>query len=97
MNWLRAVSLIALFLLLAPIAFLLSFGLGPLRTPIGYGLEVFRSIALSLVSSAFAVVVNVVVFTPLAYYLARARNGIAPLVTLRTSSAHTASATSGNR
>jgi molybdate/tungstate transport system permease protein len=76
LNWLRVVALSFLFLLLVPIVVLLYYGVGPLRTPIGYGPEVFRSIALSLVSSAVAAVVDVVAFTPLAYYLARNRNRV---------------------
>ncbi len=76
MNWLRAIALTFLFLLLVPILVLLYYGLGPLRTPIGYGQEVFRSVALSLVSSGIAAVIDVVAFTPLAYYLARNRNRV---------------------
>jgi len=76
MNWLRVIALTFLFLLLVPILILLYYGFGPLRTPIGYGPEVFRSIALSLVSSGIAAVVDVVAFTPLAYYLARNRNRV---------------------
>jgi molybdate/tungstate transport system permease protein len=71
MNWLRAISLAALILLLIPIIVLLYYGLGPLRTPAGYSATVFRSIALSLFSSALAVVIDILLFTPLAYYLAR--------------------------
>ncbi len=77
MNGLRAVSLLAVLLLLLPIAVLLYYGLGPLRNPAGYSAEVFRSIELSLVSSALAVAVNVLLFTPLAYYLARTRDRVA--------------------
>lgn len=77
MNGLRAVSLLAVLLLLVPIAVILFYGLGPLRNPAGYSIQVFRSIELSLVSSALAVVVNVMLFTPLAYYLARSRDRIA--------------------
>jgi molybdate/tungstate transport system permease protein len=77
LNWLRAVSLLAVLLLLIPIAVILFYGLGPLRNPAGYSVNVFRSIELSLVSSALAVVVNVALFTPLAYYLARSRDRIA--------------------
>jgi molybdate/tungstate transport system permease protein len=71
LNWLRAVSLLAVLLLLIPIAVILYYGLGPLRNPAGYSVQIFRSIELSLVSSALAVAVNVLLFTPLAYYLAR--------------------------
>ena len=77
MNGLRAVSLLAVLLLLIPIAVILYYGLGPLRNPAGYSVQVFRSIELSLVSSALAVAVNVLLFTPLAYYLARSRDRIA--------------------
>ncbi len=76
MNWLRVIALTFLFLLLVPIAVLLYYGLGPLRTPIGFGPEVFRSVALSLVSSGLAAAIDVVAFTPLAYYLARNRNRV---------------------
>ncbi len=77
MNWLRVVSLASLFLLLIPVAVLLYYGLGPLRSPAGYSAGVLRSIELSLVSSATAAVVDVVLFTPLAYYLARGRDRLA--------------------
>jgi len=77
LNGLRAVSLVAVLLLLIPIAVILYYGLGPLRNPAGYSVQIFRSIELSLVSSALAVVVNVILFTPLAYYLARSRDRVA--------------------
>jgi molybdate/tungstate transport system permease protein len=77
MNWLRVVSVASLFLLLVPVAVLLYYGLGPLRSPAGYSVAVLRSIELSLVSSAVAAVVDVVLFTPLAYYLARGRDRLA--------------------
>jgi molybdate/tungstate transport system permease protein len=77
MNWLRAVSLASLFLLLVPVAVLLYYGFGPLRSPAGYSGAVLRSIGLTLVSSATAAVVDVLLFTPLAYYLARGRDRLA--------------------
>jgi len=77
MNWLRVVSLASLLLLLIPVAVLLYYGLGPLRSPAGYSVGVLRSIELSLVSSAAAAVVDVALFTPLAYYLARGRDRLA--------------------
>jgi len=77
MNWLRVISLASLFLLLIPVAVLLYYGLGPLRSPAGYSVGVLRSIELSLVSSAVAAAVDVVLFTPLAYYLARGRDRLA--------------------
>lgn len=77
MNWLRAISITALVLLLVPIFVLLYYGLGPLRSPAGYSLAVFRSIELSIFASAVAVVVDFALFTPLAYYLARGNDRIA--------------------
>ncbi|MDG6914264.1 MAG: ABC transporter permease [Nitrososphaerota archaeon] len=71
MNWLRAFSLIVVFLLLVPILVLLYYGLGPLRSPEGFAPLIFRSIELSLASSAVAALVDFGLFTPLAYYLAR--------------------------
>jgi len=65
-----------LLLLLVPIAALVYYGLGPLRTPIGYSAEVFRSVGLSLFSAGVAGVVDVLAFTPLAYFLARNRNRV---------------------
>ncbi len=74
MNWLRVISLTTVFLLLVPIVVLLYYGLGPFRTPAGYTPGVFRSIELSLFSSGLAAVIDVVMFTPLAYYLARGKD-----------------------
>lgn len=42
-----------------------------MRTPYGFGIGVLRSIELTLLGSAIAVVVAVVLFTPLAYYYSR--------------------------
>jgi len=74
LNWLRTVSLTTVFLLLVPIAILLYYGLGPFRTPAGYTLGVFQSIGLSVVSSGLAAMIDIAVFTPLAYYLARVKD-----------------------
>jgi molybdate/tungstate transport system permease protein len=74
MNWLRAISLITVCLLLIPIIVLLYYGLGPFRTPTGYTVSVFRSIELSLVSSAVAAAADIALFTPVAYYLARQKD-----------------------
>ena len=74
MNWLRTISLVSVFFLLVPIIVLLYYGLGPLRTPEGYTIGIFRSILLSVFSSALAAVIDVVLFTPLAYYLARSED-----------------------
>lgn len=71
MNWLRVVSYLVVAILLVPIAVLLYYGLGPFRSSAGLTAGVFRSIELSVVSSAVAAVIDFVVFTPLAYYMAR--------------------------
>jgi molybdate/tungstate transport system permease protein len=71
MNWLRIISYVVLTLLIVPILVLLYEGLGPMRTPSGYNSVVFRSIELTLLGSTIAVLVAVVLYTPLAYYFAR--------------------------
>jgi len=76
MNWLRTASTAAVVLLLIPIAVLLYYGLGPLRSPAGYTAAVFRSIELSIVASAVAALLDFVLFTPVAYYLARGNDAI---------------------
>jgi molybdate/tungstate transport system permease protein len=77
MNWLRVISVAVIVLLLVPIFVLLYYGLGPLRNPAGYSIAVFRSIELSLFSSVVAVAIDIILFTPLAYYLARGTDRIA--------------------
>jgi molybdate/tungstate transport system permease protein len=81
LNWLRNISYFSLLLLIAPVLLLLYEGFGPLRNPLGYGVAVFRSIELTLLSSALAALVEVLLFTPLAYYLARNRNSVAESLT----------------
>jgi molybdate/tungstate transport system permease protein len=71
MNWLRIISYTVLTLLIVPILVLLYEGFGPMRTPSGYSSLVFRSIELTLLGSAMAVVIAVVMYTPLAYYFSR--------------------------
>jgi len=60
-----------------PVLALLYWGLGPLSDPIGYGPEIQKGIALSLLASGMTVVLDIVLFTALSYYLARSRNIIA--------------------
>ena len=57
MNWLRVISYTVLIILVIPVLLLLYEGFGPMRTPSGYSSGVFRSIELTLVGSAIAVVV----------------------------------------
>ena len=71
LNWLRIIAFLSLALLVVPVGFLLFEGFGPLRSPLGYSYDVFRSIELTLVSSAIAAGSCVAIFTPLSYYLAR--------------------------
>lgn len=80
MNWLRLISDAAVVLLLAPIVVLLYYGLGPLRNSQGLSFLVLRSIALTLVSSAIALAVNVILFTPLSYYLARGSDRLSSIL-----------------
>jgi len=65
------ISFVTLALLVIPVILLLYEGFGPLRDPLGYGYAVFRSIELTLISSAIAAAACVALFTPLAYYFAR--------------------------
>ena len=80
MNWLRVMSYAVLILLIVPVLVLLYEGFGPMRTPSGYGYGVFRSIELTLIGSAIAVFVAVVLYTPLAYYFSRNESRIAQSV-----------------
>ena len=77
MNWLKLISYGTLVLLLIPVLILLFEGFGPLSNPLGYGNAVFRSIELSLISSALAAIASMALFTPLAYYFARNENKFA--------------------
>jgi len=76
MNWLRVISYSVLILLIIPVLVLLYEGFGPMRAISGYSYGVFRSIALTLLGSAIAVVIAVVLYTPLAYYFARNESNI---------------------
>ncbi len=71
MNWLRLFSYAVLIVLLIPIVVLLYEGFGPMKTPLGYSSGVFVSIELTLLGSAIAVLIAVILYTPLAYYFAR--------------------------
>jgi molybdate/tungstate transport system permease protein len=83
MNWLRVISYTVLTLLIIPILVLLYEGFGPMRTASGFSSGVFRSIELTLLGSTIAVLIAVVLYTPLAYYFARTEStltqGIADL------------------
>ena len=71
MNWLKLLAIVSLGVLIIPVLVLLYEGFGPYRSAMGYSYAVFRSIELTLLSSALAALACVVLFTPLAFYLAR--------------------------
>lgn len=72
--WLASAA--SAILVVVPIAFIIFLGYFVYRSPIGWGTEVLRSIELSLISSAAAAGVDVVVFTPISYYLARVKSTV---------------------
>ena len=76
MNWLRTIAIFVLILLIIPVLVLLYEGLGPMSTPSGYEYSLFRSIALTVIGSGIAVVISVVLYTPLAYFFARNENRV---------------------
>jgi molybdate/tungstate transport system permease protein len=70
------ISYAVLILLAVPVVVLLYEGFGPMRTSGGYGYSLFRSIELTLLGSAIAVLVSVVLYTPLGYFFARNQSRI---------------------
>ncbi|MFP3202025.1 MAG: ABC transporter permease [Sulfolobus sp.] len=71
----RAFKIISFFLtilIVFPIMFLLYYGYGPFYVrSAAFGKAVLSSVELSFFASALAVIIEIVAFTPLAYYLAR--------------------------
>ena len=80
MNWLRIFSYVSLILLSIPLLILLYDGFGPSRNSVGYASGLFRSIELTLIGSAIAVLISVVLYTPLAYHFARNESRITQTV-----------------
>jgi molybdate/tungstate transport system permease protein len=76
LNGLKAISWAALIILSVPLLLLLVYGLAVFHSGQGLGSTVLASVALSLTSSAAAAVVDVALFTPVAYLLAREPNGL---------------------
>ncbi len=76
MNRLGLTALIVILLLIAPIIVLVYYGLGPALDPLGYSTTFLNSLTLTIVSSAIASLVLVLLLTPAAYYLARHRNSV---------------------
>jgi molybdate/tungstate transport system permease protein len=77
MNWLKVLAFVPLGLLVVPVVALLYWGFGPMISSEGYSPLVFRSIFLTLVASTLTVFAEIVLFTPLSYYLARNKNSLA--------------------
>jgi len=77
MNWLKVLAFIPLGLLVAPVIALLYLGFGPMISSAGYSPLVLRSVVLTLFASAITVLAEILLFTPLSYYLARSRNSLA--------------------
>ncbi len=76
-RWLDAVgiwSLVSIILLSVPTVLLLFYGLVVFRSPQGFSMVVLKSIALTLFASAAAAVIVFILFTPLAYHMARIGN-----------------------
>lgn len=74
MNWLRPYTYFSIIVLVLPVALLVYEGFGPMYNSNGVSAGVLRSIELSFAGSITAGLVNVVLFTPLAYYVSRHRN-----------------------
>lgn len=73
-------SLVSVVLLAIPVAVILAYGLVIFRSAAGFSRTVFLSISLTLLSSAVAAIVIFLLFTPLAYTLARSRNTVGEAV-----------------
>lgn len=76
MNLLKYISAFLVLLLILPVAIILVEGFGPLSNSLGYGGAVWAGIELSLFSSSVAALLEIIFFTPLAYYLARNRSAL---------------------
>ncbi|TRM99457.1 sulfate ABC transporter permease [Sulfolobus sp. E1] len=74
---LKVVSIFLSLLLVIPIFYLLFYGFGPFFIKsVAFSRSLLSSIALTFFSSAVVVTIIVIVFTPLAYYLARHKNPV---------------------
>ncbi|MEM0120651.1 MAG: ABC transporter permease [Thermoprotei archaeon] len=74
MNWLRPYSIFSILILVLPVALLVYEGFGPMYNPSGVSTTMLRSIELSFVGASTAALLNVILFTPLAYYVSRRRD-----------------------
>jgi len=75
------ISWITIALLMIPILFILYFGFVVYRNALGFSDTVLESIELSVISSAISAFIVFVVFTPLAFSLARKQSNIMETVT----------------
>ena len=64
------IASVTAWILVIPVALILIYGFFFYRSSTGFGLAVFRSIALTLLTSALSAIIIFIVFTPLAYELA---------------------------
>lgn len=71
MNWLKLVSYVFLVLLIIPVLVLLFEGFGPMISSRGYSIALFRSVEITLIGSIIAVVISILLYTPVAYHFAR--------------------------
>lgn len=65
------IAFVSLAFILLPILTVIYFGFFVYRSPLGFSRQVFLSISLTLVSASISAVLIFIVFTPLAYALAR--------------------------
>lgn len=65
------IAMISLVLILLPILTVIYFGFFVYKSPLGFSSQVFKSIALTLTSASISAILIFVIFTPLAYALAR--------------------------
>ncbi|BCS94325.1 ABC transporter permease [Metallosphaera javensis (ex Sakai et al. 2022)] len=75
MNWIKVISIFSALLLSVPVLYILVEGFA-IRSPQAFSSSFLEGVELSLLSSVTAAVIDVIVFTPLAYYLSRGRDPV---------------------
>lgn len=75
MNWVKVISIFSVMLLSSPVIFILVEGLAS-RSPQAFSPYFLDGVVLSVASSVTASLINVLLFTPLAYYLSRTMDPI---------------------
>ncbi|QKQ99419.1 ABC transporter permease [Metallosphaera tengchongensis] len=76
MNWVKVISVFSVLLLSAPVLFILIVGFTIFRSQQAFSSYFLDGVELSLLSSVVAGVLDVIAFTPLAYYLSRSRDPV---------------------